>query len=50
MEGMSERPPEPIESDVEPPPPFDPDPKLITFLERDGHPTPEEMKRVVEQR
>ena len=50
MEGMSERPPEPIESDVEPPPPFDPDPELITFLERDGHPTPEEIKRVVEQR
>lgn len=50
MEGMSERPPEPIEPDVEQPPAFDPDPKLITFLERDGHPTPKEMKRVVEQR
>ena len=50
MDGMSERPPEPDEADLEQPPAFDPDPKLITFLERDGHPTPEEIARVVEQR
>jgi hypothetical protein len=50
MKGMSEQPPEPNEPDVEEPPAFDPDAELITFLERDGHPTAREMKRVLDQR
>ena len=46
---MSDHPGEPRDPKgpiVEEPPAFDPDPELITFLERDGHPTVEQIRSV----
>lgn len=46
---MEEKPDEPDTTEPPEPPPFDPDPDLITYLERGGKPSEREMREIAEQ-
>lgn len=46
---MEEKPDAPDQTEPPEPPPFDPDPDLITYLERGGKPTEREMREIAEQ-
>ena len=46
---MEEKTNAPDETEPPEPPPFDPDPDLITYLERGGKPTEREMREIGEK-
>jgi hypothetical protein len=46
---MEEEPDGPDEKEPTEPPPFNPDPELIAYLEHDGKPTREEVRRMVSE-
>jgi hypothetical protein len=46
---MEEKPDAPDQTEPPKPPPFDPDPDLITYLERGGKPTREEIRVITER-
>jgi hypothetical protein len=46
---MEEKPDPPDQKEPPEPPPFDPDPDLITYLERDDKPTGKEIRVITER-
>jgi hypothetical protein len=46
---MEEKPDPPDQKQPPEPPPFDPDPDLITYLERGGKPSEQEIREIAEK-